>query len=231
MQKSARKIAQENTQLRKLLALHGVSKEKIDEYLGLNRSAEADDTLANQSCLQRLSSSDKQEHSETSFTLPPPPVEGRSRIDISNDDDEHAAASSMLLLQQQNPTSMTNSEATTTQQAHCSNSISLIPGELAMSNICPQDGEGDVLGINCFAANANSAERHVPSQICASSLDDGAEPMDQGLTMSCETAATIISDTRGLIDKESALASLGCIRPQGCNIKDTTALHEIDQSW
>jgi hypothetical protein len=52
---------------------------------------------------------------------------------------------------------------------------------------------------------------------------------DTSLVISCETAATIISEMRGDSDRHRIRASLGCHGDQDCNVKNTLVLELMDE--
>ncbi|KAH6866465.1 hypothetical protein BKA58DRAFT_363821 [Alternaria rosae] len=53
--------------------------------------------------------------------------------------------------------------------------------------------------------------------------------LDNGLLISCETAATIISEMRGDGDRHRIRASLGCQGDQECSVKNTLVLELMDE--
>ncbi|EUC41560.1 hypothetical protein COCMIDRAFT_105873 [Bipolaris oryzae ATCC 44560] len=54
-------------------------------------------------------------------------------------------------------------------------------------------------------------------------------PLDTGLLISCETAATIIAEMRGDGDRSRIRASLGCVGDEECNVKNTRVLELMDE--
>ncbi|XP_014559896.1 hypothetical protein COCVIDRAFT_90630 [Bipolaris victoriae FI3] len=54
-------------------------------------------------------------------------------------------------------------------------------------------------------------------------------PIDTGLLISCETAATIIAEMRGDGDRSRIRASLGCVGDEECNVKNTRVLELMDE--
>jgi hypothetical protein len=52
---------------------------------------------------------------------------------------------------------------------------------------------------------------------------------DTSLVISCETAATIISEMRGDSDRHRIRASLGCHGDQDCSVKNTLVLELMDE--
>jgi hypothetical protein len=54
-------------------------------------------------------------------------------------------------------------------------------------------------------------------------------PLDTGLLISCEAAATIIAEMRGDGDKHRIRASLGCHGDKECSVKNSVVLELMDE--
>jgi hypothetical protein len=67
------------------------------------------------------------------------------------------------------------------------------------------------------------------SCFCAPSATIQERPLDAGLLISCETAATIIAEMRGDGDKHRIRASLGCRDQEDCNVKNSIVLELMDE--
>jgi hypothetical protein len=67
------------------------------------------------------------------------------------------------------------------------------------------------------------------SCFCAPTPMPKETPIDTGLLISCETAATIIAEMRGDGDRSQIRASLGCVGDEECNVKNTRVLELMDE--
>ncbi|KAH7382274.1 hypothetical protein BKA66DRAFT_418546, partial [Pyrenochaeta sp. MPI-SDFR-AT-0127] len=80
-------------------------------------------------------------------------------------------------------------------------------------------------------ANHQRGTSETNSSLFLNSAENDQYLSSPGLEISCETAATIIAEMRGDGDKDSVRASLGCRGREGCNIKNTTVLQVMEESW
>lgn len=67
------------------------------------------------------------------------------------------------------------------------------------------------------------------SCFCPPTSAPQGKSLDNGLLISCETAATIISEMRGDGDRHRIRASLGCQGDQECSVKNTLVLELMDE--
>jgi hypothetical protein len=84
------------------------------------------------------------------------------------------------------------------------------------------------------AASSSSVKEDVDcpnttSCFCPPTSAPQGKTLDTGLLISCETAATIISEMRGDGDRHRIRASLGCQGDQECSVKNTLVLELMDE--
>lgn len=201
MQRAARKVAEENARLRSLLASRGVTRDEVDAYL---RSFDA---AAAPLPTQRVPEKRQPERMQPTIQPAHQPLAGAVQHQ-AHPVDGHTNTPTALPLYEP--------------------AVSIAPHEPSYSR--PPDG-----GIHDGSASTFSMLQGDPdcpntaNCFCAPTPVPQERPMDTGLLISCETAATIIAEMRGDADRNRIKASLGCRGQKDCVVKNTLVLELMDQ--
>lgn len=203
MQRAARKVDQENTRLRALLSLHGISHEEVDTYL---RSFDE--------IRDRLDSS-------TVVANNLLPVQD-GVLEVRVDEARIRARYSTHELER---------DSTTQRSEHTEHDSEPIPllSKRIENYVGAHDGKGVDNGAFAHSVTDNAECRNTSTCFCAPTTRVRDQSPNSGLEISCETAATIIADMRGDGDKERVRASLGCRKGEECNVKNTIVLQIMDE--
>jgi hypothetical protein len=105
------------------------------------------------------------------------------------------------------------------QNDDCNNGLSAYPS--------PQDANTQVFPIVHVEEDVDCP--NTSSCYCPPTSTVKERPLDTGLLISCETAATIIAEMRGDGDRHRIRASLGCHGDQECNVKNSVVLELMDE--
>ncbi|KAJ5021078.1 hypothetical protein J3E73DRAFT_355498 [Bipolaris maydis] len=177
MQRAARKVAEENSLLRSLLASRGVTHHEVEAYL---RSF------------------------NTTTTTP-----------ITTAPYHHCPQPCTPYATCTNGASKDSSAPTTSQpQAQPRSEPQSIQRPAPAAHGCVASFDNVLIPLSCF---------------CAPTPMPKETPLDTGLLISCETAATIISEMRGDADRSRIRASLGCVGDEECTVKNTRVLELMDE--
>lgn len=215
MQHAARYVALENTRLRTLLGRHGVQQAEVDAFLRLCDENEASapaqglatDTSAMTQSDQNLPTS------STSHGL------GNGSTGLQPKNHTAEASRNHLLISKRQPSSPVlgvpdsiapncshRVEVCAAQQPPASQQVSA--GQASEIPECPNTSD-------CF---------------CPPTITPSNQSIDNGLEISCETAASIIIEMRGEGDVNSIRASLGCAGRESCTVRNSTVLQILDES-
>jgi hypothetical protein len=91
----------------------------------------------------------------------------------------------------------------------------------------PQDDNSQVFPIVHVEEDVDCP--NTSSCFCPPTTRIKERPLDTGLLISCETAATIIAEMRGDGDRHRIRASLGCHGDKECNVKNSVVLELMDE--
>lgn len=99
------------------------------------------------------------------------------------------------------------------------------------SSCCrPADSNAQEHNVSTFSMTEDDADcPSTASCFCPPTSAPKERPLDTGLLISCETAATIIAEMRGDGDRNRIRASLGCHGDTDCNVKNTLVLELMDE--
>lgn len=230
MQRAARKVAEENSLLRSLLASRGVTHHEVEAYLrSFNTTtttpittapittapSHAPHMLPVPTGLPRTPVSHQVVVPKTVPLCMPPPTQSPAQTSIGP-----------LAPTTSQPQAQPRSEPQSIQR----------PAPAAMdaspaSTCCkPADGTGHDNSTSTFPMLQEDAEcPNTASCFCAPTPMPKETPLDTGLLISCETAATIISEMRGDADRSRIRASLGCVGDEECTVKNTRVLELMDE--
>jgi hypothetical protein len=218
MQRAARKVAQENSRLRRLLAHHGISQEEIDIYL---RSFDEDKS--------------PNEASTAPATAPVPSCSGMSGVIFA-----HRLGVAETLGQARSVGTRTgnnnpNHQCLTEHQ---------LDGVCAVRHLTTPEPFFDAR-TQTEALSSRVTEKHYDAQenlklddsecpntrdcFCPPTIKRNTQSLTSGLEISCDTAATIIIEMRGDGDVESVRKSLGCSGHEECNVRNSTVLQILDE--
>ena len=252
MQRAARKVAEENSRLRNLLASRGVARDEVDAYLrsfddGMvappihpghalpvqrrpeqaelrNGAVQHDMGLRMQPATRPLAPIYAQPTAPTPIqpvapSSTPPPAQPDMNFQRTN--------SSIVGTLQRRPCGVQEDAATNMDPAH----EPRMPVASKDSSCCrPADSNAQEHNIPTFSMAEDDAD--CPSTancFCPPTSAPKERPLDTGLLISCETAATIIAEMRGDGDRNRIRASLGCHGDTDCNVKNTLVLELMDE--
>lgn len=227
MQRAARKVAQDNVRLRSLLALHGVQQEEVESYL--RSPEEAIIAEAHLPSLLWSMANHQRGTSETNSSLFLNSAGPWGRTQTRHFDVEymHVDSDSAPHRQPTRTTQGSEKEQEVTQNLDPTGT----PTATADENIDLEGpSESDDITYTCSETNSVGCQDALGC-FCPPVPENDQYLSSPGLEISCETAATIIAEMRGDGDKDSVRASLGCRGREGCNIKNTTVLQVMEESW
>ncbi|PVH68963.1 hypothetical protein DL98DRAFT_541998 [Cadophora sp. DSE1049] len=227
MQHAARKVLHENAMLRNLLAQHNIPQDVIDSHLQSFGESRAQDVAGTATASEVASPEDEHlvgatfsplaptaafiyahhidpSHLEKQRTAPHYASGSYSQNSAGQHESptEHDADFLLSLMRSSSPMAEPNRHA---QESDESNDEACTP-DTPDHAICPNDDD-------CFCAPTISHEQ------------DHASPATE---MSCETAASILTDLRGRTDTYSIRISLGCSDTAECMVKTSTVLQMME---
>jgi len=223
MQRAARKVAQDNCRLRRLLALHGVSQEEVDAYL----RREEEVGSSQEAHPASLAAHDRGWTETESSSEAPGMAKSRNNTHPS----QHACTSRHWEI---NDVDSDNLATTTTPPPPPPPPPPLplplplptsIPGVAGATLDLQRPKGADDIIYTCSDMTPSTSQD--PSSVPRSDAD----AMGAGLEISCQAAAAMIAEMRGDGDEDLVRDSLGCNGRQRCTIKNTTVLQVMDQSW
>jgi len=221
MQRAARKVAEENARLRSLLAHHGILQDEVDAFL---RSCDETALPKNASVNTAASPSQRRGAMPVNALVTIPDT-----AHFSGNEHDHPNTINII----SNTSHLHNLEnwsgpSTTSTQFLKSSDFVLMPG---VQNRIPSSPHTT---INHHEPRANSApeESDCPTTsecFCPPTAAPKIRPTNNGLEISCETAATIIVEMRGDGDVDSIRALLGCTSREECSVRNSTVLQIMDE--
>jgi hypothetical protein len=235
MQRAARKVAEENLRLRSLLASHGVAQEEVEAYL---RSFDV--------------ASATHPYFDTSYASPTSRQSGTAKVEQDSvrwTEQPHARPLTQLSAEAQrfgqsyvgahviqHMAHHNQEEAVTIQPSHepglpIALEASSFP-KVADSYNETEDSHSVHGNRNAQAFPIEEEDADCPnttSCFCAPTTTIKERPLETGLLISCETAATIIAEMRGDGDRHRIRASLGCHGDKECNVKNSIVLELMDE--
>lgn len=220
MQRAARKVAHENTRLRTLLARHGVSQDQVDSYL---QSTDADEEPSNIAAYTATGPLQSQINTHTILMRPVINVAQLSEHNHHSNDnqiniDTNAITPPSRHQNFHDPAIAVIPQATNTGVHGCTQKSGTLPKNKEFQCEEPNDATKEPYCPNtsdCFCPPATTTL--------------ATQPLNSGLEISCETAASIIIEMRGDGDVESVRASLGCAGRQSCSVRNSTVLQIMDE--
>ena len=235
MQRAARKVAEENSLLRSLLASRGVTHNEVEAYLRSFNTNTAPTTHTTVTAITIAPSY----ASHAAHVLPAPP--GLPRSPISHQPVVPKTVPLCMQPPTQSPaqTSIRPLAPSTAQpqakpRPESQPTHRLVPATVnasPVSTCCkPAGGTGHDNSTSSFSMLQEDADcPNTASCFCAPTTMPKETPLDTGLLISCETAATIIAEMRGDGDHSRIRASLGCVGDEECNVKNTRVLELMDE--
>jgi hypothetical protein len=230
MQRAARKVAQENTRLRSLLARHGVSHEEVEVYLRSSEETEAQgDASVDPIIFPTRYHNGMGVPSPSPVSVAPRAPNGHQRTGpstvniINNIGNVHSSESHVTNISNVAPYS-TPSESTFDPQLQIP--ISLPPRLPVVTQDASQTA------CNFMPVSPEDTECPTTSEcFYPPTATPTVRSIDNGLEISCEAAATIIVEMRGdgNVDIESVRASLGCKGHEECTVKNSKVLQIMDE--
>jgi hypothetical protein len=215
MQHAARYVALENTRLRTLLARHGVQQAEVDAYL---RSCDGNEAI------QGLATD-----------IPAMPLSGRNPPSAST---SRCSASTTQTTNKCQPANHTleasNSQLHIPKHQTPSPLVSAEDSKLSgLSYILEDRTAQQPLQLHKEPAVQTTAAPECPNTadcFCPPTVTPSNQSIDNGLEISCETAASIIIEMRGQGDVDSIRASLGCAGRESCTVRNSTVLQIMDEN-
>jgi hypothetical protein len=216
MQRAARKVAQENTRLRNLLARHGVSQAQVDSYL---QSNDANEHSSIQSARVPFRTPIETSTSVLRPMINVAPISERDHhtndCHIDTHADNIAHPSRHHTFDEQAITA--NPQLSQTVLNGCNQTS----GTLLRNTELRHEKSND--------AGNDSTCPNTSDCFCPPTSPHAHQPLNAGLEISCEAAATIIIEMRGDGDVESVRAALGCAGRENCNVRNSTVLQIMDE--
>ncbi|KAF1938244.1 hypothetical protein EJ02DRAFT_425862 [Clathrospora elynae] len=230
MQQAARRVAVENKRLRSLLASHGVAQEEVESYLQSFDEAAASshyEGIVNGTPAPRQPGPADRITDPMRYAPQPQPQPQPSAPF------PHARQPPIGSLQH-----ITHDKEGVEVTAQRSYELGLYtePGKPAFTrgaddrNGCPDDNA--MHDSNAHALPTEEEDTECPntsSCFCPPATTTRNRPMDNGLLISCEVAATIIAEMRGDEDRHQIRASLGCQGQEECNVKNFVVMELMDE--
>jgi hypothetical protein len=222
MQRAARKVAEENSRLRSLLASRGVTGDEIDAYLRSFDASTAPTYTAHARPVQSRPATKPayQSVARTKVPLPMPPAQ------------QSPAPTSRQPLAPLTAQPPPQPPAHSSAESQCSGQPVpvALPASQASSCCRPADSDTHDSSAPAFPMLQDDAEcPNTASCFCAPTPTLKETPLDTGLLISCETAATIIAEMRGDGDRSRIRASLGCVGDKECSVKNSRVLELMDE--
>lgn len=235
MQRAARKVALENKRLRDLLARYGVMPEEIDTYL--RSCEEAGENDGGEGTAKRRLVGTRGNNSRVFL----PAIVASPGLGVAPYPSpvEHDGGGQVYVQQLGglDPRGPQHHDKDLSMQR--SNTLEIINPLVASLVSHPPVR-------NCLSSSISPSAVHLstdhnirtpedtscpttPACFCPPTSKPPERPLSSGLEISCEAAATIIAHMRGDGDWDSAHASLGCIRGEGCTIKNSTIMQIMDE--
>jgi hypothetical protein len=228
MQRAARKVAQENMRLRSLLSRHGVSQEEVEVYLRVSETEAPGDASVDAIIFPTRYHNGLGVPSPSPVSIAPRNPSDHQRtgpntVNISNNTNNVHRSENQSTNFAQVAQYPTPSTTTVVPQLHMPPSL---PPQSVVSYDASQSG--------CNFTPAPSEEIECPTTsecFCPPTTTPEVRSLDNGLEISCETAATIIVEMRGdgNVDIESVRASLGCKGREKCSVKNSRVLQIMDE--
>ncbi|USP75910.1 hypothetical protein yc1106_03184 [Curvularia clavata] len=240
MQRAARKVAEENSRLRSLLASRGVTRDEVEAYL---RSfdlgtAPSRPALPAQTQPQGAPTVQSVATNHVHWRMPParqspmptpvtplapstlqPPAQPRAEPQRTDE-----PCSDVVSTDSGSGKHGTATVTSTLQKP----AAPAIPDHLSCCR--PADGDTHDPSAPSFPMLQDDAEcPNTTSCFCPPVSAPKERSFDAGLLISCETAATIIAEMRGNGDRGHIRASLGCVGDGECTVKNTRVLELMDE--
>lgn len=243
MQRAARKVAEENSRLRSLLANRGVTRDEVEAYLrsfdlgtAPSRPGPAPPVHTQPqgaSAVQSVARNDLHWHMPPAIQPPmPTTITPLAPSTLQPPAQSHAPSqrtdkSCSGVVSNPGPGSAKHESATATSTLP----KPATPASLDQLSCCrPADGNTNDPTAPSFPMLQDDAEcPNTTSCFCPPVSAPKERPLDTGLLISCETAATIIAEMRGDGDRSRIRASLGCVGEKECTVKNTRVLELMDE--
>ncbi|KAF1828192.1 hypothetical protein BDW02DRAFT_268201 [Decorospora gaudefroyi] len=241
MQRTARRVAEENVRLRSLLSSHGVAQEEVDAYLRSFGMASA----ANPSFVTNYISPASGHGASTTAELEQFHVHHATQLHPRLQSQAQTPLQPRTQPCYPNPSVSTADRHTAHDQARedviiptsHEPSITIQAEGPGLSNSANNHRRLQEWGATYADSNAETSSigqedadcPNTASCFCAPTTATKDRPIDTGLLISCETAATIIAEMRGDSDKHRIRASLGCQGDKECNVKNSIVLELMDE--
>ncbi|KAF1960731.1 hypothetical protein CC80DRAFT_544128 [Byssothecium circinans] len=246
MQQAARRVAQENERLRSLLALHGVSRERVDLYLSSfdgSGATNCPQVTSMKTTVPCQSSTPETASGPASNTVPPtwksvaenPSVSHLSGRDFGHDGqalqrEPWNVNQSSKRYQGRDLTVRHLESAPLHGHLQAASESSSVMSQVPENYSETQNIDRPNSRVHEFAASEKADLcPNDPDCFCPpiSAIEDGSS--SPGLETSCETAARIIIEMSGDKDRDLVRASLGCSGRGDCNVKNTTILQVMGE--
>lgn len=226
MQHAARAVATENWHLRSLLSRHGVSSDEIEQHLranGVDRDSQqrkARDAGVSLRLSSRHSTNCNASPTGENWQHPPTPATAQHSPALPRSPPDVASTSA-------SPTAI---HFTPTWEDRGGDQ-NISPKGQEESGICDHDEHVPYLfreGNDGASMTANAGP--VPFPTGAGNITCSSRPPASGMEMSCDDAASIITDVQGHGDRDLAYTALGCFPRADCSVKNARILDLIDKS-